>query len=92
MVVRLDVKSTLYLSFSIFLSLSLYFFPSYPKYPTMQLLWAILIGSALASSIPDAHQLRLPFVPHLDNLENGVRSRLVSHVFPFTNSIANILT
>ncbi|KAJ5961428.1 hypothetical protein N7501_006369 [Penicillium viridicatum] len=42
----------------------------------MQLLWAILIGSALASSIPDSHQLRLPFVPPSDNLENGVRSRL----------------
>ncbi|KAJ9489170.1 hypothetical protein VN97_g4107 [Penicillium thymicola] len=42
----------------------------------MQLLWAIFIGSAFASSILDAHQLRLPFVPHSDNLENGVRSRL----------------
>ncbi|CRL21412.1 unnamed protein product [Penicillium camemberti] len=42
----------------------------------MQLLWAILIGSALASSIPDSHQLRLPFVPPSDNIENGVKSRL----------------
>lgn len=46
----------------------------------MQLLWAILIGSALASSIPDSHQLRLPFVPPSDNIENGVRSRLVSQI------------
>lgn len=52
----------------------------------MQLLWAILIGSALASSIPGSHQLRLPFVPPSDNLENGVRSRLVSHIILLSTS------
>ncbi|CAI7643833.1 unnamed protein product [Penicillium glandicola] len=46
----------------------------------MQLLWAILyMGSALASSIPytNSHYLRLPFVPSPDDLENGVRSKLI---------------
>ncbi|KGO74219.1 hypothetical protein PITC_084660 [Penicillium italicum] len=43
----------------------------------MKLLWAILnLGGAVALSIPDSHQLRLPFVPSSDNIENGVRSRL----------------
>ncbi|KGO48115.1 hypothetical protein PEX1_041230 [Penicillium expansum] len=43
----------------------------------MKLLCAILcLGSTLASSIHDSHQLRLPFVPSSDNIEDGVRSRL----------------
>ncbi|KAJ5138254.1 uncharacterized protein N7515_003102 [Penicillium bovifimosum] len=43
----------------------------------MRLLWALCLGNALASTIPSKlHQLRLPFVPSPDNLENGVRSSL----------------
>ncbi|CAG8284727.1 unnamed protein product [Penicillium salamii] len=39
-------------------------------------LWSILcLGSALALSIPN-HELRLPFAPSPDSLENGVRSTL----------------
>ncbi|OQE17811.1 hypothetical protein PENFLA_c023G11067 [Penicillium flavigenum] len=41
------------------------------------LLWTILcLGSAAASSIPNPHKLRLPFVPSSHNLEDGVKSRL----------------
>ncbi|KAG0161661.1 hypothetical protein PDIDSM_1175 [Penicillium digitatum] len=48
----------------------------------MKLLWvALCLGSALASPIPDSHQLRLPFVPTSDSLENGVRSRLSIDLF-----------
>ncbi|KAJ5544479.1 hypothetical protein N7535_007122 [Penicillium sp. DV-2018c] len=44
----------------------------------MRLLWALCLGSALASAVPStkSHQLRLPFVPSPDDLENGVRSSL----------------
>ncbi|KAI3126491.1 hypothetical protein CBS147330_6279 [Penicillium roqueforti] len=43
----------------------------------MQLLWVMLsLGSALASAVPSSHQLRLPFAPSTDDLENCVRSRL----------------
>ncbi|CAG8291691.1 unnamed protein product [Penicillium nalgiovense] len=42
----------------------------------MQLLWTILLGGAVASSIPNPHTIRLPFVPSSNNLEDGVRSRL----------------
>ncbi|CAI7643286.1 unnamed protein product [Penicillium bialowiezense] len=39
--------------------------------------WSILcLGSALALSIPNAHELRLPFAPSPESLENGVRTTL----------------
>lgn len=59
--------------------LHLFYFLS--QFLTMKLLCAILcLGSTLASSIHDSHQLRLPFVPSSDNIEDGVRSRLVSDI------------
>lgn len=58
----------------------------------MQLLWVMLsLGSALASAVPSSHQLRLPFAPSTDDLENCVRSRLVRDKYFCFDPINSIL-